>query len=249
MSDNDQHNGNGHDPQSGEREKIVHFPTLAERDRMRRAQQKAERKAGREPLLNLPPVTKAMVLVFLGIHIAIQLLAGPEQQYWIYEHFGFVPGVYTGYGTFGWYALAGPLTYMVLHGSWVHVLLNSVMMMAFGTGAERWMGGRRMAVFFVLCSLASALIHFALNADSTNPVIGASGGISGLFAAMLLMMQAMGMGGVGRYGIWPFVVLWIGISMIFGFTGGPDGSTVAWAAHIGGFLAGFVFLKPVMRFL
>jgi len=138
---------------------------------------------------------------------------------------------------------------MFLHGSWTHLLLNTVMTTAFGAGVERLMGARRMIIFFVLCSLTAALIHFAVSPSSPNPVIGASGGLSGLFAAVLVMMQKMGMGGAGRYGIWPFVILWVGVSIMFGMMGAPGGGSVAWVAHIGGFLAGFIFLKPVMRYI
>jgi membrane associated rhomboid family serine protease len=53
--------------------------------------------------------------------------------------------------------------------------------------------------------------------------------------------------GSSKYGIWPFVILWIAISLLFGLMEAPGGGTIAWAAHIGGFCAGFVFIKPVLR--
>lgn len=245
MEGNGKHNGNGHD--SGEEEKIIHFPSLAERDRLRRAQEKKNRPP-REPMINLPPATKYLAAAFLLFHIAIQFLPEPA-QYWVYDHFGFISARYTGEMPFDLYALAAPLTYMFLHGSWTHVLMNTVMTAAFGTGVERLMGPRRMLVYFVLCSVAAMLAQFAADPFSVDPVIGASGGLSGLFAAILVLMQKMGAGGTGRYGIWPFVLLWVGISVVFGMMEAPGGGSVAWVAHIGGFIAGFVFLKPVMRYL
>ncbi|MBI4030385.1 MAG: rhomboid family intramembrane serine protease [Proteobacteria bacterium] len=250
MNSNGKHNGGGHETSDNEAEEgnVVRLPSLAERDRLRREEEKRNRPP-REPMVNLPPATKFMAASFLFIHAFMRIALTPPQQYWIYSHFGFVPGFYTGQEPFTATAIIAPLTYMFLHGNWTHVIMNSVMMAAFGAGAERWMGARRMIVFFVLCSLSAAFIHFALNPFSSDPVIGASGGLSGLFAAIIVMMQRMGAGSGSRYGIWPFIILWIVVSVMFGMMGAPGGSAVAWAAHIGGFLAGFVFLKPVMKYI
>lgn len=245
-------------PPENQPDNVVSMPQGRERARLIAAKQKEEN-AGKNkstaaeplfntPLLNLPPVTKFMLLAFLSIHVLSDVIVSDQTQYWLFSHFGFVPGYYTGVLPFGWEALAGPLTFTFLHGSWTHILLNGFMMMAFGTGVERWMGGPRLFVFFMLCNLCAALAQFILDPYSTAPVIGASGGLSGLFAAVLLMMQKQqGLGSGNRYGIWPFIILWIVISVVFGMIGGPGGSAIAWAAHIGGFLAGFALYKPVMR--
>lgn len=203
-----------------------------------------------EPMINLPPVTKYAVAFLVLVHLGLAFGVDDVTRYWVFEHFGFVAGGYTGAAPLPWWSLVlGPLTYMALHGSWMHLGMNGAMMVAFGAGCERWMGGRRLFVLFVLCGLVSALVQFAYAPQSTDPVIGASGGLSGMFAAVLVMLQQRGLGGRGRYGIWPFVFLWIGISVLFGTMGAPDGSVVAWPAHIGGFLAGFIFIGPVMRFV
>lgn len=238
------------DPQSDDNDNIIILPTAAERQKMEAAK-KAETyepfmKAG--PLVSLPPVTKFMLLAFLAIHILTDVILSAPQQFWVFMHFGFVPGYYTGTLPFGWAALAGPLTFTFLHGSWTHIILNGFMMMAFGTGVERWIGSKRLFVFFMLCNIFAALAQFAFSPFSTAPVIGASGGLSGLFAAILLMMQQQnGLGAGNRHGILPFILLWIIISVLFGMVGGPGDTNIAWAAHIGGFLAGFVIYKPVMK--
>lgn len=252
MSDNNRHNGNGSDRGEGEDDKVISFRTLADRDRKRRAEQeraaKQALKEAREPMFNLPPYTKLLLAAFLLIHAAVVFLLDPPQRFLLYENLGFTPANYTASGAFPvWAAILGPFTYMFLHGGWMHVILNSVMLTAFGTGIERWMGGPRMLLFFYLCSLFAALFHFMISPFSGAPVIGASGGLSGLFAGVVVMLHQRGMLGDGRHGIMPFVILWIAISVIFGFMGGPGGSAVAWAAHIGGFLAGFLFLKPLSR--
>ncbi len=243
-------------PRENQASNVVLLPQGRERERMIAAKEKEAADVNKPaaeplfntPLLNLPPVTKFMLVIFLAVHIVSDVFVSDQTQYWIFSSFGFVPGYYTGALPFGWEALVGPLTFTFLHGSWTHILLNGFMMMAFGTGVERWMGGKRLFVFFMLCNLCAALAQFVFDPYSTAPVIGASGGLSGLFAAVLLMMQQQqGLGSGNRYGIWPFIILWIVISVVFGMIGGPGGSSIAWAAHIGGFLAGFVLYKPIMR--
>lgn len=229
---------------------VVSLAEAAERRRIEAERQKPPREPffNKGPLLALPPVTKYMLLAFIIIHIITDVILTDPQQFWVFMHFGFVPGYYTNGLTESWAALTGPLTFTFLHGSWMHVILNGFMMMAFGTGVERSIGSKRMFIFFMLCNIAAALTQFAFSPHSLAPVIGASGGISGLFAAVLLMMHQSGQSNTkGRYGLLPFIALWIVISVAFGLIGGPDGSNVAWAAHIGGFLAGFVLLKPVMK--
>lgn len=237
---------------------VISLSEAAERKRLQIMEEAARNKPPHEPffksgtLFNLPPVTKYMLLTFLSIHILTDMVLSDPQQYDVFMNFGFVPGYYTGTLPFGWAALIGPITFTFLHGSWTHMILNGFMMMAFGTGVEKWIGGKRLFIFFMLCNIFAALAQFVFSPLSTAPVIGASGGLSGLFAAVLLMMQQQnGLGAGNRYGILPFIILWIAISVIFGMVGGPDGNNVAWAAHIGGFLAGFVLFKPIVnaRFL
>lgn len=223
---------------------VVHLPTPGER----RKAEKAMARAAHGPMINLPPVTKFTILAILLVHILTDMILAEPEQYWVFSHFGFTPAYYSGVLPFNWPALAGPFTYAFIHGGWAHIILNGLMLMAFGTGVERWIGGKRLFVFFMLCNLMAALTQFVFGPLSESPVIGASGGLSGLFAAVLVMMQQQnGLGAGNRYGIWPFAILWIVISVVFGMIGGPGNSNVAWAAHIGGFLAGFVLLKPVMR--
>lgn len=202
----------------------------------------------KEPLLNMPPFTKILVLLILGIHTASVLLLNPEQKYWLMEHFGFVPAYYSGAMPFEWTALMAPLTFALLHGGWAHVLMNAVMLLAFGAGLERWIGWKRMAIFMLGCSLASIAVQFAVNINSDNPVIGASGAISGMFGAVVIMIQQQRDSPLqGRFGLMPFIAVWIIVAVIFGIMGGPGGEMIAWPAHIGGFLAGLALIKPVMR--
>lgn len=253
MQSENGHNGDG----SGNNQNspnIIKLPTRKEREKASRVRMKVTLgpldRGGKyhEPMINLPPFTKILILILFGIHIPMELFLNPEKQYWVIEHFGFIPAYYTGAIAFEWWAIIGPFTFAFLHGGWVHLLINTVMLAAFGAGLERWMGWKRMAILMLSCSLASALVQLAFSVGSDNPVIGASGAISGMFAAAMIMLQQQrGSPFSGRYGLWPFILIWIGISVMFGMMGGPGGESIAWAAHIGGFLAGFALIKPVLR--
>lgn len=204
---------------------------------------KPQPKPPAEPLINLPPYTKYLLALIIGIEVVVMLLLTERQTHWVFIHLGFIPGRFTGAALFEPLALLTPFTHMFLHGSWLHLAMNSIMLLAFGSGVERWLGGKKMLALFIICGLFGVATHFILNYGSIYPVIGASGGLSGLFAAAIIMINRQNAGMTGKYGMWPFILLWIGISVLFGFMGSPDGSQIAWAAHVGGFLGGFAVLK------
>lgn len=254
MHSNNGHNnggsGNGPDNEGNDTshaENIIMMPDPAARAQ-RAAQQTGVPPTAQQPMINLPPMTKFLTLALLAIQAVMVFALDPRQRYAAIEAFGFIPAYYSGDIPFAFGAVAGPATYAFLHGGWTHVLMNVVMLMAFGTGLERWMGWRRMAVLMAACSIAAAIAHLAFHIGSQNPVIGASGAISGMFAAAIVMLQKSGqMGAGGRFGLWPLVILWIALSVLFGSMGGPGGEDIAWVAHIGGFLAGLLLIHPVMR--
>lgn len=201
----------------------------------------------KEPLLNLPPTTKLLLGILIAIHVGLMVVAPVEIRGWVIMNLSFIPQVIIAHdwNSAPFYPLT-PLTHMLLHGSWLHLGMNCVMLLAFGSGIERWIGGQKMLFIMVMSGLCGAALHFALNIQSLSPMIGASGGLSGLFAAALIMMQRHNPH-QSQYGIWPFVLLWVAISFVLGSMGGPDGSAVAWAAHIGGFLGGFLSLALLKK--
>jgi membrane associated rhomboid family serine protease len=197
-----------------------------------------------EPLINMPPYTKYLLGILIAIHLVVVFLLNEAQTHWVYIHLGFIPGRFTGAALFEPLALLTPFTHLLLHGSWLHLAMNTIMLLAFGAGIEKWIGGKKMIAFFILCGLFGMAAHFALNFNSYQPVIGASGGLSGLFAAALVMLNRRnGAMARGKYGLLPLIALWVGISVLFGMMGSPDGADIAWAAHVGGFLGGFAVLK------
>jgi membrane associated rhomboid family serine protease len=147
-----------------------------------------------------------------------------------------------------------PFTSMFLHGSWAHLIFNMLYFWVFGNNIEDSMGSARFLVFYLVCGLAASAAHILIDPASPVPTVGASGAISGIMGAYLILYPKIRV----RMFIPPFflihirawlVLLW----WIFGqlLSGLPDlmrlrpdvSSGVAFWAHIGGFVAGLVLVK------
>ncbi len=199
-------------------------------------------KPPRQPPINLPPMTQAMLAALILTHVALLIFFSPDARFGIYETYGFVPARYTGRLPFIMSAFTAPVTFNLLHGSWMHLGMNTLMLAAFGAGTERWLGPWKMLLLSLFCGLCAALAHLALNPFSAEPMIGASGALSGQFAVIMVFMNRM-RGGQGFRQMLPFILLWIAITTGFGMMGSPDGSPIAWAAHLGGFFGGLAFVR------
>ena len=268
-NDKDKSKSNGKNPHKkswGDNENIVELDQkrseiLAQRKKDQKAKQAAEKQAekmrsqarqdpsyympnaqgsGNPPMFNIPNATKYLLFSLIGLHLIITFLLNDETRNLLFYHLGFVPLRFTDLEMFEPLQLLTPITHMFLHGSWLHIAMNGVMLLAFGSGLEKWIGSKKMIQIFFICGLFGVTAHFIFNLNSLDPVIGASGGLSGLFAVALIMLQRQNQGFSGKYGMLPIIALWVGISVLFGVMGSPDGSAVAWIAHLGGFLGGFI---------
>lgn len=197
-----------------------------------------------QPIINLPPVTKYFLGLIVAIHLIITFALSDEAASNIYITYGFIPAFWGGESPFKTITLITPLTHMLLHGSWLHIAMNAIMLMAFGSGVERGIGAKKMIFIFIFSGLCGIGLQYALNPASMHPVIGASGGLSGLFAAAFVLISRLQKKmGMPSSSLWKFIAIWIAISIAFGFLGSPDGNAVAWMAHLGGFFGGFIALK------
>lgn len=195
------------------------------------------------PMFNVPPLTLGTIIAFFAVYLVMQILPPEARRVWGYG-LAFVPARYTDGDPLSLWALIAPFTHLFLHGGWFHIAMNSLMLLAFGAGTERAMGRGRTAFLFILSGLGGALAQFALGPLSPIPMIGASGALSGLFAAMVLRLQKSGMMPMGRFGIWGVAALWIGLSFLMALAGGAVGiGNVAWAAHAGGFITGVALMR------
>lgn len=194
------------------------------------------------PLFNIPPMTLYLVGAIVAVRVLFTLAPQDFVSVWGYN-LAFVAARYTDPQAFDIFAFTSPFTHLFMHGGWMHVIMNATMLAAFGTAAERMFGAGRMVVFFILCGLGGAAAQFALSPFSPIPMIGCSGALSGLFAAVMIRMIEAGQMPM-RFGIWGVAAFWIGLSFLTSLIGGEVGlGNVAWAAHAGGFLAGVGLMK------
>ena len=239
-------------PQEDGAENVAHFPGAAERAaraaEAQAAQQALRTGAASEPMLNLPDGVKWLAVTLLLL-MGLRYVLPDALLVDIYMHFGFVPARYSGAMPFDWRAAVAPVTHMFLHGGWLHIGVNIAMLMAFGSALEKTIGLKRAAMLFFASGFAGAAFHFVFLPQDMSPLIGASGGISGLFGGMLILMFHSGLlGGDGYRRLAFLIALWIGVSLLFGYTGmpGADGK-IAWTAHVGGFVAGLALYPLIVR--
>ncbi len=198
-------------------------------------------RSGRQPILNLPPATKVLLVVNLMIHGARLLLSSDQDDLFI-ALFGFTPVRLVDPDPYFWTAVLSPLTYQFLHGSWTHVAMNMLGLAPFGAGVERRLGVARFLGFYLLCGIAGALLQFAVDPSSEVPLIGASAAVSGLFGGVLRF-------GEFRQGFWTIVAVWLVMNVGVGLLGAPGvDAPIAWIAHIGGFACGLALFPVFERF-
>ena len=138
--------------------------------------------------------------------------------------------------------IVAPVTYQFLHGGWMHLGVNMLTLAAFGAPVERLLGVRRFVLFYLVCGVVSGFVHILVYPDSIDPVVGASGSISGVFGAVLMLMRYVG----SLTSLLPVAGIWIGLNVFFGIFGGTPGAggeSVAWVAHIAGFLFGLASIR------
>ena len=144
---------------------------------------------------------------------------------------------------------------MFLHGGFMHLAGNMLYLWIFGNNIEDSMGHTRFVIFYLLCGVAAVLAQAWPNPDSTIPMIGASGAISGVLGAYLLLfprahvLVLIPLGAFSRLVPLPAMVVlgfWFVLQLISSaFTDGSQGG-VAFGAHIGGFVAGMILI-PVFK--
>jgi membrane associated rhomboid family serine protease len=186
----------------------------------------------KEPLLNIPPLTLWLGIILLACFGALQ------NGIWFDRYvpiLSFVPQEFTTSPLQHWYTI---LTYAFLHFSWAHIGANLAGLLAFGSGTERLLGRRNFCFIFLGGVIIGALGHWSLFPQDTNPLGGASAGISALFGAVLPLLLEK------RRDLILASIIFIATNIIFGMMGMPNspGMVVAWQAHIFGFLFGMIFV-------
>jgi len=142
-------------------------------------------------------------------------------------------------------------TSMFLHGGWMHLIGNMLYLWVFGNNIEAAMGHVKFVIFYLLCGVAAVLAQAVPDVTSQIPMIGASGAISGILGAYLLLYPMAKVTVVipifimfYRFKIPAMLVLiaWFLMQLYSSFTTSSEGGGVAFGAHIGGFIAGMILI-------
>lgn len=149
------------------------------------------------------------------------------------------------------------ITSMFLHGSWMHLIGNMLYLWIFGNNIEDVMGHVRFILFYVMCGIFAVFSHAITDPSSTMPMVGASGAISGVLGAYLLLFphaQVLVLVPLGLYTRMMYVPaalvlgLWFVMQVLSGgMSLGRSGGGVAFFAHVGGFVAGMVLIGLFKR--
>jgi membrane associated rhomboid family serine protease len=148
-----------------------------------------------------------------------------------------------------------------MHGGWLHLVGNMLYLWIFGDNVEDKLGHIRFLVFYLLCGIAASALHIVLEPTSNVPTIGASGAISGILGAYILMfprarvltlipififIQIAELPAYVILGLW-FVLQFFNGMLSLGYANAGMGG-VAWWAHIGGFIAGLLLVIPLRKY-
>ncbi|WP_432283693.1 rhomboid family intramembrane serine protease [Aminobacter sp. BA135] len=214
----------------------------------------------REPVFNLPAIVIAIIGACVAIHLIRVYILSSDQDFALVVRAAFIPIRYSGQYDLEIWAFTSPLTYAFLHGGFAHLALNMVWLAAFGSPLANRLGNARFSAFFAVTTLAAVALHYVLHSTDASPLVGASGAISGMMgAAARFSFQVDRSQGKPAFAGAPvpirdvfrsrtamtFLGVWMVINLvtgIVGFTPGVD-NQIAWEAHIGGFLAGFLGIR------
>jgi membrane associated rhomboid family serine protease len=148
------------------------------------------------------------------------------------------------------------ITSMFLHGSWMHLIGNMWFLWLFGNNVEDVMSRFGFLLFYIISGLVAAFFQIMVNPDSSVPMVGASGAISGIMGAYLILYPRVRVFTLVPLGFvitslalpaWTMLIYWMLLQFIGGFAASGESGGVAFWAHVGGFLAGMVLVKLFAR--
>jgi len=204
--------------------------------------------SSRVPVVNYLLIAANLGVFFYEISLGESLLP-------FLERYAVVPARLLGGVSLSVRELLTPVTAMFLHGGWMHVLGNMLYLYIFGDNVEDTLGHGRYLLFYIACGIASFAVQIGFQSASTVPNIGASGAIAGVLGAYFLLFPrarvvtllplfvfftVVEIPAVVFLGLW-FLLQFLSGTVSLGRSAATGG--VAWWAHVGGFVAGVLFLK------
>jgi len=223
--------------------------------------------------LRRPYVTMALIAANVAVWVLVQGAGAPQPLMESVCDLGLIPGELTGLVAPGTSFPLGEgsacvveagrhvshlFTSMFLHGSWVHLLGNMWFLWIFGDNVEDAMTRPRFLAFYLLGGLAAAAAQVAASPSSGVPMVGASGAISAVMGAYLILYPRVRVYALVPLGIfltsialpaWSMLLYWAGLQLLSGVAsvGDAAGDGVAFWAHVGGFTAGILLVRAFGR--
>lgn len=205
----------------------------------------AQPEPAREPAIRLAWPAGAVAAVIVAV-FAVEWSIGAVDDYAL--QYGFIPAAMTQGG------LSGLVTALFVHGSWGHVLINAAFAVAFGSPLARRLGlgpvgGGLFFLFFLICGVLGNIGFALVHPNGQAPVVGASGAIAGFYAAMSRLLAGPRVLPITARPVLTMGAAWIGVNLLIGLLHfdagfGAAGGTIAWEAHVAGYVAGLL-LAPL----
>lgn len=211
------------------------------------------------PLRDTPKTKKFpyvnTLLIILNIYVFVQQLALTDAQLTsLVVRYGLIP-IRLSQSLFAgnvMAALVSLLTYQFMHGSWLHIGSNMLYLWVFGDNIEDRVGHLKYLFFYLLMGILSGLLQVFLDLNSPIPIIGASGAVAGILGAYLISCpRARVLAIIPIFIVFTitevpamlFLGFWFILQLFSGFTSIGVDVSIAWWAHIGGFIAGMVLIS------
>ena len=204
------------------------------------------------PTVITPVTTVALIAVNLAVWVLVQGAGAERALEASVGTFGTYPCELTGACRAAGLGWASVLTSMFMHGGWEHIIGNMVFLWVFGNNVEDVMGHGRFLVFYLVCGVAADAAHVLLSPTSAVPTVGASGAISGVMGAYILLYPHARVQTwvppifIWRLRAWVLLGYWFVLQVFGGLVqigaeAGDRGGVAVWA-HVGGFVAGLVLI-------
>ncbi|WP_420960125.1 rhomboid family intramembrane serine protease [Brucella sp. IR073] len=215
-----------------------------------------------EPVFNIPGIILIFIALCVAAYLAQNYVLDSGQNLWVMVNLAFWPVRFSLAGGFADPAAWGSaVTYSFLHGGFAHIAVNMVWLAAFGSPLAGRIGTVRMVIFWIVTSIAAAFAQYIVDPAMAAPLVGASGVISGMmgaaarygfrrvpepshrnrseFAGPLLPIGAA----LTSRTVLTFLAVWFITNLLVGLvslTPSVEAANIAWEAHIGGFIVGFL---------
>jgi membrane associated rhomboid family serine protease len=202
----------------------------------------------------VPQSGRTTIIIAIVTSVAWLLGTVVSSQIDVYALGGFIPARildgFTVVGALPWWLT--PLSATLLHADLLHLGFNMLMLLWCGRQVEQAIGGKLLLLLYVVGAYAAALGQFALGPHETSVMVGASGAISALVAVYALVFSEQRVKPIGPIPsyvvrvVW-LAAAWVGIQTLIGLGFGVGNALIAVGAHIGGFIAGLILARPLLR--